>query len=329
MLMAQGLYADVKTEERTRFEFAGVLGGMAKLFGGRAAREGEVTKIALKGNRRMSTTADAAELIDLNEEKIYQIDLKKKTYTVLTFEEMRRQMQEAMAKAKASGPPPAAPSQDNSAKPDQQQPEFTMDFKLEESGRKRTINGYETREVVATVTVREKNKTEKDGAMRLVSSMWLAPQISAMKELDDFNIRYAQKLYLPIAQDMAVQMAPAMAAYPGLAGAMGKLEAERVNLDGTTILTEVRFEAVGEPGQQKQAQPQPQPESDKQTGVPTSLGGLLGGLGRRAVRNDEKSAEKSDERSASIMTMRDELLKVSTVVADSEVAIPAGFKQTK
>ena len=45
-----------------------------------------------------------------------------------------------------------------------------------------------------TITVREKGKTlEQGGGMVLKSDMWLAPTIAAMKEVADFDLKYAQK----------------------------------------------------------------------------------------------------------------------------------------
>ena len=122
LLIAQTGRADVKTEEKTKVEFTGMLGGFMKVFGGKSAKEGIINKVAVKGNRKMTTNEDTAELVDLSEEKVYQIDLKKKTYTVVTFAQMRQQMEDALAKAKqqaASQPPPEAPKPDPKAQPQQ------------------------------------------------------------------------------------------------------------------------------------------------------------------------------------------------------------------
>ncbi len=317
MLIAPAVRADVKTERRTKSEFPGILGGLVKTFGGKGAREGIVSKIAVKGDRKMSVNEDTAELIDLAQEKIYQIDMKKKTYSVLTFEEMRRQMQEAMAKAQSGSA--SVPKQTTQEKP----PEFTVDLKIKESGEKKTINGYNAREVVTTITVYEKDKKPEDGSMVLTSSLWLAPRIAAMKELEDFDRRYAQKLLLPFAADMA----PAMGMYPGLREAMGKLEVEKVNMDGTAVLTVTRADAAGNPDKTAQAPPAQQ---NKQTEIPKSLGGLLGGLGRKAAGKDDNKDNKTDAgKPASFMTISEELLSVATTVSEADVSIPAGFKEKK
>jgi len=332
MLATPAFLADVKVERRTKMELPGVLGGIVKTFGGKGAREGIVNKVSVKGDRKMSVNEDTAELIDLAQEKIYQIDMKKKTYTVMTFEEMRRQMQDAMAKAQA-GPGPNAQQQQtkNGEKP----PEYTVDVSVKESGQKKNINGYDAREIVTTITTYEKNKKPEDGAMVVTSSMWLAPRIAAMKEMEDFDKRFAQKLLLPFAADMAQQMAPMMGMYPGLKESMGKLDAEKVNMNGTAVLTVIRASAIGNANSSsnsnQNAQAKPAQENKQET--PKSIGGLLGGLGKKAVKKDEKKDDaKTDSgqtATASFMTINEELLSVAPSVTEADVSIPAGFKEKK
>src|SRR5687767_2787470 len=93
------LRADVKTEEKGLVKFEGVLGRVVGIFGGKAAREGIRSTVAVKGNRKATMNDTSGQIIDLNEEKIYNIDIRKKTYEVITFAELRRQMEEAQRKA--------------------------------------------------------------------------------------------------------------------------------------------------------------------------------------------------------------------------------------
>src|SRR5262249_58739657 len=124
ILLVTTVFAEVKTEQKTKMEMPGVLGGLMKTFGGKNAREGIVSKTAVKGDRKMTINDDTAELIDLAQEKMYLIDMKNKSYTIRTFEEMRRQMQEAMAKAQSqSAKRETAP---------EKAPEITVDFNLKQ-----------------------------------------------------------------------------------------------------------------------------------------------------------------------------------------------------
>src|SRR5258706_9412451 len=86
-----------------------------------------------------------------SEEKVYDLDLKKKSYKVTTFAELRRQMEEAMKKAQESArtaqQPAAAPARD----PNQKDIEF--DFNVKETGEKKAINGFEARQFLITLAM--------------------------------------------------------------------------------------------------------------------------------------------------------------------------------
>src|SRR5947199_7795754 len=94
------LHADVKTEEKSLVTLGGMLGRMMNLFGGKAAKEGVISTVAVSGDRKMDANDTRGQIVDLKEEKIYDLDIRKKTYTVTTFDELRRKMDEMQAKAK-------------------------------------------------------------------------------------------------------------------------------------------------------------------------------------------------------------------------------------
>jgi len=319
-LLASAAWAEVKTEEKSQFKMEGMMGRMMGMFGGKAAKDGVVSTVAVKGDRMMRVTDNSGELIDLAEQKIYSIDFKKKSYEVMTFEEMRRKLQEAQEQmAKSAG--------DAGEKP-QSEIQMEFDFSLKESGQKRTISGYDCREVVMTITGRQKGKTLEDaGGMVITSRIWLGPNIPALKDVADFNLRYAKAMgdiFGP--GGSAQQMAMAMAMYPGMKDMIEKMQAENVNMEGAQILTEMTMESVRSAAQMAQ---EPKADSESSGGI-TSVGGLGGMLGRRLGR--KKAAESDPNKPANrstILTMNNELLKIATSVADADVAIPAGFKEKK
>jgi hypothetical protein len=189
-----------------------------------------------------------------------------------------------------------------------------------------------------TITVREKDKTlEQSGGMVMTTHEWLTARIDAMKEIADFDRRYQEKLRGPSFAIMpsADQMAAAAAMYPMLTQAMGKFNVEKVNMDGTSIQTVMTTESVASAEQAQQQQQQQQQSAQKNdtttTNVPTSIGGLIGGLGRRAARNKAQQQQQQQDTAtpgrSTVMTMNNEVIKVATDVAASDVAIPAGFKQ--
>jgi hypothetical protein len=317
------LWAEVKTEEKSQFKMEGMMGRMMGLFGGKSAREGVINTIAVKGDRKMTTTEDTGQIIDLSEQKIYNVNFKKKSYEVMTFDEMRRKLQDAQEQA-------AKATKNTSQQEEKPQSEAQMefDFSVKESGQKRTINGFDCREVVMTVTGHEKGKTlEESGGMVMTSHIWLGPNIPAVKEITDFDQRYAKAMGQVFnIGGSEEQMAMATAMYPGLKGMIGKMQGESVNTDGTPILTEITMESVRSPAQMAQEQKQEDESSDSITSV-RGLGGMLGRrLGRKkeAERDPNKPANRS-----TIITMNHELLKVSTGVSDADVAIPANFKEKR
>src|SRR5262245_37384244 len=93
------LVADVRTEEKSLVRLEGALGRVVNFFGGKAMREGVKTTVAIRGDRKATFGENEGMIVDLQEEKVYTLDMKKKSYAVVTFAEMRRQIEEARKRA--------------------------------------------------------------------------------------------------------------------------------------------------------------------------------------------------------------------------------------
>ncbi len=301
-------FAEVKTREKTAVKFEGMLGRMVGLFGGKAAREGVVSTTAVRGDRKVTMGDSRGQIVDLTEEKIYDLDLKKKTYEVTTFAELRQRLKEAQERA-AKDARKEEGRQEEAAKSERQ---MEMDFDIKETGQKRQIAGYDAREVVMTITVREKGRTiEEGGGLVLTANNWLGPRIPAMKEKADFELRYWQKLQGgETGAVSAEQMAAVFAMYPMLAGAIERMRKENVNLDGTPLAVTTTVEAVKSKEQLAQ-------ESSRESG---GGGGIGGRLARRVMKKDDPKPR------ATVMTMQHEVQEVSTSVPAAELELPAGFK---
>lgn len=312
-----GVFADVRTEQKTQVQFSGVLGRMVNLFGGRAAREGVVSTVIVKGNRMVTMGENSSQIIDLDEEKIYDVDLRRKQYKVTTFAELRKQMEDARKRAEEDARREGG--REEPSETGEPQKEVEVDFDVQKTGETKTINGFETAQSIVTITVREKGKTlEEGGGLLMKTDMWLAPEQKALREVADFNLRYAQQLYGGMFGNVsASQMAMMMAMYPMMKQAMDRMQEEGGKLEGTAIQTTLTFEAVPSAEQAKAAQKE---ESAGGRGI----GGMLGGLARRARRQDDAPKQRTP-----FMTSTTEVLKVSTDVSANDVAVPAGFKETK
>ena len=314
--------ADVRSEEKTKIEFTGMLGRMVNLFGGKGAKEGTVSTVAVKGNRKATFNDTTGQIIDLGEEKVYELDMKKKTYRVATFAELRRRMEEAKAKAEQSAQKEQA--REKTAEPAPKENNVEIDFDVKDTGQKKAVNGFDAHQVVMTITVREKGKTlEENGGLVLTADEWLVPRIPAMKEVVDFDIRYAQKLYGPMISGASAQdMAAAAALYPMMAPAIAKMRAEGVKMDGTPVMTVLTFDAVQSAEQAATEQKESKPSASG------GLGGIAGGLMRRATQKKSEGDPNQKGRTR-VMSSTTEILKVVTDVSASDVAVPAGFKENK
>jgi hypothetical protein len=299
--------AEVKTRDKSIVKFEGMLGRMVGMFGGKAAKEGVTTAVAVKGDRKAEMSDTFGRIVDLKEEKVYELDLKKKTYEVVTFDELRQRLREARERAEKDAPKEDK-EQTQTQKPER---EVEVDFDVKETGQTRSIAGHDTKEVVLTVTVREKGKALEDGGgLVMTSNSWLAPAIPAMKELADFELRYWKAIAPEASGLSAEQMAAVTAMYPMLKQAMERLRAESAKLNGTPLATTSVFEAVKSKEQAAQ-------QSEQSAG-----GGLSGMLARKVIKRDDKPR-------ATVLTITHETLEVSPSVAAEDLQIPAGFKEKK
>ncbi|HEX2060720.1 MAG TPA: hypothetical protein VHK90_08260 [Thermoanaerobaculia bacterium] len=301
-LSTSAALAEGAVQQKTRVQFGGVVGGIVNVFGGKAAREGVTSNVAVEGDRMLTSNDRGGELVDLGEEKIYRLDYGRKSYSVVTFDELRKQYEEAKKEAAANA---------ENAKNDKKSegPDYEIDFDVDETGQKQTINGFDTRQVVVTVTVREKGKKlEQSGGAVLTADLWMGPKVPALREIAAFQQKYFKQLYGDPLAEMQ-QMAVLMATTPAFAKAMKEFSKKRAAFEGDAIRTTLTFESVAAPGQQAQ-------EEEGSTG-------LVGGLIRGAMKkHQEKNATPGRSRMFESTT---ELLSASNDAG--EVGVPAGFRE--
>jgi len=301
-------YADVKTREQVNIKFEGFLGFL--LNRGKAAKEGVVNTAAVKGNRKATMNEDRGEIVDLGEEKVYTLDVKKKEYTVKTFDQIRQEMREQAEKARKEQEKQEPQPKGEPQKP---QKEYEVDFDVKDTGQKKQIIGYDTHESIVTVTVREKGKTlEESGGIVMTSDLWLAPRIPELKELGEFEIRYWKALQEGngVPAISPEQMAQVLAAYPLFGRAAERMQKEGDKLNGTAIDTTMTVESV-------------KGKDDTTQSQSSSGGGGIGGmLGRKLMKKESKPR-------STIFTTRHQYLEVSKAVAASDLAIPADYKEKK
>src|SRR4051812_42743800 len=307
--------AEVKTRDKSQVKFEGTLGKLFSFFGGKGAKEGVESRTAVKGTRKATLNDNGGTIIDLAEEKVYELDAKKKTYTVKTFDQIRKEMRDAEEKARAEAEKSESSEKSEKSAPEKPNKEYEIDYDVKETGQKKQIAGYDARNAVVTITVREKGKTLEDGGgMVMTSDMWLGPQIPQMKEVFDFDLKYWKALEGPQAAELsAQQMATVLAMFPLVKKGMDRMAKDGDKLAGAALDTTTTFEAVKTKEQLAASQQQSQ-----------SSGGGIGGLLAKKIAKKEEPKARS-----TIFTTHHEVLELATSVAAADLAIPADYKEKK
>jgi len=304
MILSTPLGADVKTRQKDAVKFEGMTGRFMSM----AGIGGDVTStVAVRGSRMARSDDKSGQIIDLTEERIYQLDMKKKEYTVVTFDEMRAQLQQAREQLAAQT---EETREETPAAAEEQ--EIEVDVDVTETGKTKSIAGYDTREVILTLTLREKGKTlEQGGGVVMTSDMWLAPKIAALDELAEFQRKFAQAVF---GQAIGIdpRQANGISAIVPMFGAMAaRMAEEGRKLEGTALLSTSTLETVKSEEQMKAA-------AEQQSGGSGGIGGLAG----RFMRKSPQARSKT-------LTMTHEMQSVGTTVAETDVQIPDGFREKK
>ena len=342
------IMADLRYDETTEIK-GGImesLGKMASMFGAKGLDK-STTSTYIKGDRLRQDQLNNADvvsssIIQLDREQIVSLDHKKKTYSVMTFAEMKAQMEKAMAAMKS--PPKNQPP----SKADPEKPDVKVEPKInvKDTGETKVINGFNTRKVILTVEIEgEDQKTKDKGAMGADTELWLTKDISGFDEQNKFYAKYAQKMASPELVK-AVKPSPGMGQNPQTAESMAAMRKKMEGLDGVPILTIMSFNLSGTPSaetkeQSNSRQTPTKKEEEQPENVGAAIGKALGGFGGFGGFGKKKKKEEpappaqtsqpstnSDEKvSATLMTTTTELKGFSTSAVDGGLfEVPAGYK---
>jgi len=325
LLLAQTVRADVKTKERVTFQLAGALGKIVNFFAGSAAKEGVVSTVAVKGSRKSSMTESTGQIIDLSEEKVYDLDIKKKEYKVTTFAEMRKRLEEEREKAekqaKSAGP-------EDKSDPEKSGKEIEFEASVKETGQKKQIAGYDTKEVVLTITAHEKGKKIDDsGGIILTNDMWMGPKIAALNEIGEFDMKFFQAVYGQAFGVDPRSVATVIAMFPSFQKMAQQMQGESGKLQGTALYTTMTFEGMKSAEEMKSAGASQSSTTSTDSGS-SGGGGLAGKLGGLMSRGKVGTSSQPQQKST-IFTSVVERLSIEPSATADDVAVPAGFKEKK
>jgi len=314
-------FADFQYTETTKITGGAAVGAMkfAGVFSkdARQMTQGTTSTISFKGNKmRREDSLGQIEIIDLDGRRITQIDTKKKTYSTITFDEMRARMEEARKKAAAEQ------AKRNKEQPSQVKitPKVTI---TPGTGSKKILdyNAKETKMRVDMEMTSDDPKAKGQAAnMWVDSDAYIAP-VKGYDEVKHFYQRMAKELdWLPgTMMGGNAQIAPAMVEYRKSATA----------LNGMPLLSLVSVGMAGQPGAPQQASH----EDQKSSGNPITggIGGLFGKKKKKddAAQDDQSNAKPSGA-AGSLMDTTTEVTSVSTNAVDAGLfKVPEGYKQVE
>jgi hypothetical protein len=334
-------HADFTYTETTQVT-GGSLVSMMKTMGtfSKAARQfGQPVEstVIVKGNRMTRITADRTEIIDLDKGTITSIDNAKHQYTVLTFEQMKQRMDEAVARAKSqqAKQPAAQPQASTDA-----QLKFTV--KVRNTDATKEVAGLNAREAIMVMSM-DATSTQAPGqtaTMGITSDLWLAPEIPGYKEVRDFYTRMAEKMGSTFGAGSGGEMATLMAQMPpGAVQGMADMAKEMQKLKGVPVQTIMRMgtTANGTPipaaseGPLPEGPPPPSAGDMARQGAASAIASSIPfGLGRKKKADPPPAAVDSSAPAGPVVMMETttQLSSFSSNAVDpSRFAVPAGYKQ--
>ena len=310
-LAASPLFADFTYQETSTIT-GGLMASMMHLAGifSKAAREPIQSTVSVKGDKMMHRSSTHVSVTDLGTQTITTIDMQKKQYSVMTFEEMKQMMEQMSQKMK-------------------QNDKASMNFKVSTDSTNKTkqIAGFEAKEMVLKM---EMEGTDKDsgqkGGMTIITDMWIAPGVPGYQEVRAFHKRMAEKLNWTPGGNMFMQN-------PQVSQGMAEVYKEAARLDGVPVLQVIVMGPTGSVQVPDGSAPPPQQPAAERPSVGSALGGALGGrfgLGRKKSSTDQAppAANTQGQSTGNLLEMTTELSSFSSSAVDpSQFDVPAGFKK--
>jgi hypothetical protein len=332
-------HADVTTQERMSLagegmmKFANMHGTTTTTIAGdRARTDSDLTFESGLVRTFSGGAGQTTEIVRLDQDKIIDINNKKKTYTETTFAEKRAQMQEMMEKMQKS----QGAQQQQTSGVDESECEWSdPKADVKRTGEKAMVGGYQSERVtiVATQSCRNKKKPAEVCDFGLVLDQWIAPGFEASKETIAYQQAYAERLGLGAAssRDFAERAQSMFGRYKGIFEQIG---AKMKDIKGYPVKSTM---GLGVGGPQCQDTQKVQQQGGPQS--PPSIGGALGGaLG--GMFGGKKKAEPAPEPTTppttmpggliSLMSLTTELVSVSRdAIPPATFELPPGLKKVK
>jgi hypothetical protein len=338
VLAGAAAHADVTMQEQMSLSGSGMMkmanmsGTTTTVISGTRARTESNMRFESAMMRTFAGGAgDHVEIVQLDQDKIYSLNTKKKTYTETTFAEQRAKMQEAM-EAMNKG---QASQQQATSGVDESECEWSdPKSEVKRTGEKALIGGFQAERVTVTATQSCRNK--KNGQVcdfGIALDQWLAPGFEASSEAQKYQLAYAEKLGLGAAssRDFAERAQSMFGRYKGIWSELGTKMAE-LNLKGYAVKSSFGL-GVGGPQCQSTQETQAQGGPQSPPSIGGALGGALGGMFKKKQEQPQAAAAPPPTMAGGLMplmTMSTELVSISRdAVSPQSFEIPGDYKKTK
>jgi hypothetical protein len=298
----------------------------------------------LKGDRLRTDDADGRiQIIDLAGRRFIDIDTQKRTYTVMTFDDMKTALQNATAQLQQKQP-------DTSAKPGDPKVNMNAKVTVTPGSGTRQIQGMTANEMKVQIDMEFQATAQKDGqtngqqpgdpnqtASGTVSTTvdsWVSPDVPGYGELAEFYKRMAKEINWVPPSNFRMD--------PRVSQSMDELQKNQGAYKGMPLLQYMTMSMVaqGTDGTTTTASAPPPPanSSSSSSGPPTSISGAvtkgLGGLFAKKKKDDPPPPDANSSNPpppstpGSLMEMTIETNNISNSGLDASLFdIPAGFTQ--
>jgi hypothetical protein len=344
-LAAATAQADVTIVRTTSVEgvgamaFANMSGSSSTSISGDNSRTDSDMKMQSKlvGFLARNAVGPSADIVLLDQDKIYHLNMNKKEYTETTFEQIRAQMQKMTDQMNSSENKAQQPSAVDQSKC------IWLPAKVDvaKSGEKAQFAGFDAQRVTVTATQPCQDKdTGSICEIALVLDQWTSTDFAESNEAKKFYSAYVAKMGMDFsnAQDASERAKALFSQYKGV---WAEVAAKMQTVKGYPVKSSFTLGLGGTQCKDSNAQQTQSSQADSTPQSPSALAGAvvgkLGGLFQKKKDNADAAAAQPAAAVApvamppgdvALMTVSTQLASMSTNPVGADIfAVPAGFKK--
>jgi hypothetical protein len=344
-LAAATAQADVTIVRSTSVEgvgamaFANMSGTSSTSISGDKSRTDSDMKMQSKlvGFLARNAVGPSADIVLLDQDKLYHLNVKKKEYTETTFEQIRAQMQKMSDQMNSGENKPQQPSAVDQSKC------VWLPAKVDvvKSGEKAQIAGFEAQRVTVTATQPCQDKdTGSICEIALVMDQWNSTDFAESNEAKKFYSAYVAKMGMDFsnAQDASERAKALFSQYKGV---WAEVATKMQTVKGYPVKSSFTLGLGGPQCKDSNAQQTQSSQADSTPQSPSALAGAvvgkLGSLFQKKKDNADAPAAQPATAAApvamppgdvALMTVSSQLVSMSTNPVGADVfVVPAGYKK--